>query len=51
MGVLGERQSEVADVVRLIERLRHGANDQRFDEGSLGARTETPRDAPADPAS
>ena len=34
--VLRERQAEVTDVRRLIDRLRHRANDQRLDERPVG---------------
>src|SRR6185312_16752356 len=34
--VVSERQPEMADVGRLIERLRHGPYHQRLDEGALG---------------
>ncbi len=42
--VVRERKSEVADVGRLIDGLRHRAHHQRFHEGTLGRLAHPPRD-------
>ena len=45
MRVLAEREPEVPDVERLVERLRHGAHHQRLDERPVGRLAEPFGDA------